>query len=381
MLTGLGSPVARPAMRSHRGLLWGALGVGGALAASAAVGCFVGSEELLNPQVSVPETGFEVAEVSDRAVTLVGSHGAARPGMFGLWWDGGDAVVDGVLWRDGDRTSRRLVAGAPEPGVRAWLDPAVWRGDPGTALGLAFSNVSIPGDLGDLPSWLVPGPRADHWIIAVHGHDASRLRCLRSLKRLHDLGFPVLVPAWRNDGDAPASPDGRYHLGDTEWHDLEAAARWAVDHGAQRLLLYGRSMGAMIVGTFLRRSSLAGRVDGTILDAPVLDWRPVLRNVVRSRHLPGAFAALTGRVAESRVNVKLAELSLLQGTDPFTRPTLLFHGDTDETVPVGTSRALANARSATVELVVVPGAGHEQSWNVDPTRYDDRLAAFLARFS
>jgi len=67
-------------------------------------------------------------------------------------------------------------------------------------------------------------------------------------------------------------------------------------------------------------------------------------------------------------------------TDPSwdTLPTLLFHGDSDLTVPVSTSREFAAAR-ANVTYVEVKGAGHVASWNMDPGAYDRAVTTFLAK--
>ena len=60
-------------------------------------------------------------------------------------------------------------------------------------------------------------------------------------------------------------------------------------------------------------------------------------------------------------------------------PILLFHGTDDRTVPISSSDAFARALPDLVTYYRARGAGHVESWNVDPDRYERRVGAFLAR--
>ena len=59
-------------------------------------------------------------------------------------------------------------------------------------------------------------------------------------------------------------------------------------------------------------------------------------------------------------------------------PVLIFHGTEDTTVPLDISRQLADARSDLVRFEVVEGAGHVESYNVDPASYRLQVLDFLA---
>ena len=141
----------------------------------------------------------------------------------------------------------------------------------------------MPGPLGPLPCWAVEGsgPMRDAWLVAVHGRGASRAQTWRLLAGVCELGLSALAVSYRNDERAPAT--GRYQLGHGEWEDIEAAITYARGRGARTVILAGYSMGGAIVSAFLRRSQAAPLVGGVILDAPVLDWRAVLRWVVRQK--------------------------------------------------------------------------------------------------
>ena len=86
----------------------------------------------------------------------------------------------------------------------------------------------------------------DSWAIVVYGINADREKGLRIAPTLQHAGVTPLLISYRNDLGAPDSPDGLYHLGETEWQDLDAAARYALRHGAQRLVLIGYSMGGAL---------------------------------------------------------------------------------------------------------------------------------------
>ena len=60
-------------------------------------------------------------------------------------------------------------------------------------------------------------------------------------------------------------------------------------------------------------------------------------------------------------------------------PTLVFHGTSDQTIPISVSRQLEARAPAMVELVETPAAGHVMSWNADPARYERYLRNFLER--
>ena len=166
-------------------------------------------------------------------------------------------------------------------------------GDPTTAWGLAHEDVLVPSEVGDLPCWLTrPAESASGgeldgvWAILVHGRGATREECLRGVPVLHRMGITSLVPSYRNDRDAPGAMAGRYHFGGTEWRDIEATVLWAVNHGAQRIVLMGWSMGGAIVLQVVARSWLASRVEAVVLDAPVVDWGDVLDYTARVNKLP-----------------------------------------------------------------------------------------------
>lgn len=361
-----------------------------ALAAGALISWHFASLVLV-PDHSPWSEGVEIKAVSPGQIEFQRSDATERPGVYGLVWDGGHAEVGQVLSENADRVTRRLadIHGFLVPGLDAGIDSNVYFGDPGETLGLPYRAVTIPSQLGPMPAWEIPaalsrGANAhgsNAWVIVVHGINGDRQIGLRIAPTLHRAGFNSLLISYRDDLGAPSSPDGLHHQGQTEWRDLEAAVRHALHHGARRLILDGYSMGGALITQFMERSPWADRVDGLVLDAPALDWRAILEYNATRMSLP-SFAALPVEWAiDARTGVDWDSLDALRHPQSFHLPILLFHGDDDAVVPVATSEDFAAELPRWVTFYRLPGAGHTQSWNVDPDTYDHRLRHFLLQIS
>jgi pimeloyl-ACP methyl ester carboxylesterase len=314
-------------------------------------------------------------------ITLTRDLAALRPGTYGLAGDGSHAVVGQVLDsadHPADTVVRRLervTHGTLEPGDKVWLTPNVHVGDPRAALGLDHADVDVPGELGALPAWFVPGAR-DTWVIAVHGLGATREHPLNVVGLLHRLRLPVLSLAYRGDLGAPRRPDGLNHFGETEWRDVDAAIRYAVRYGARRVVLYGWSTGATMALRAAERSGMREHVSGLVLDSPVFSWQATLRALALARRTPGALLPLAVRAAQGRTGLQDGPVHG-SDADGLAVPTMIFHGPGDTVAPWSDSRRFAERRPDLVALHTVPHAPHAAMWNADPGTYEETLRRFL----
>lgn len=325
----------------------------------------------------------EVEAVDRDRIVLDRSDATLRPGYYGLVWHSGHAIVGPVLAQDADSVTRKLrdVQGYLAPGVEeAGLDSSVYSGTPTAARGLPFTEVAVEDELGKMPAWLVSpagGRTADIWAIVVHGINDDPQVGLRILPTLRRASLASLSITYRDDLGGPESPDGLHHTGLTEWRDLDAAARYALSHGARRLVLVGYSMGGAIIGQFMQRSALAERVAAIVFDAPALDWKAILEFNAERMGFPGFFALPVEWAIDARINPDWNSLDAPAHPEDFHLPILLFHGTDDKVVLIATSEDFADELPHWVTFYAVPRAGHTQSWNVDPRLYEQRLGRFL----
>lgn len=365
-------------------LVAGILLIAAIVVVAAAASWYFSNAVIVTDHRSWPLDGA-VRSVSASQVVLSRSKDSLRPGVYGLDWQGGHAVVEGVTASSANTVTRRLgdVQGRLTPGTKVAIDPDTYPGDPRRAFGLSYGNIDVPDELGPMPAWLVPAQpkpgteRGRTWAIVVHGLNGSREDDLRMLPPLHAAGLTALLITYREDAGAPRSPDHKHHMGLTEWRDLQAAARFALAHGASHLVLYGMSMGGSIVTQLMERSPLARSVSGLILDAPALDWKAILSFNAKEMGLPSLAATPVEWMIGERIPVDWDRLDALRHTGAFRLPVLLFHGTSDQLVPISTSDAFAAKLRRWVTYYRVPSARHVESWNRDPSLYDRRVKGFL----
>lgn len=398
---GPAGPGLPPALR--RAVLRAAItGASSVLAAgvAAAAAATVFARRVVTPDGYRPDD-VEILAVHDSGgtttVTLRATEETVAPGRYGLWLDGGEghARLGDVVARDDaagtvTRVLEEVDAGRLRPGHARW-NQYYYAGDPKSALGMDFRDVDVLGEDGALPCWLLPGPNGPEgtWAILVHGRGATREECLRALPVLHRVGVTSLVVSYRTTAGLPGPPvSARYHLGDTEWQDVEAAVLYAAEHGATEIVLVGWSMGGAIAMQTVSRSWTADRIRGLVLDAPVIDWRDVLSHHAKLNNVPAPVGRLgqsvlshrsAWRLAGTEAPVDLDRLDWVTRAAELTHPVLLIHSDDDEFVPSGPSRRLADARPDLVTYVTVPGARHTKEWNVDPAAWDAAVAGFVLR--
>ncbi|GAB49401.1 alpha/beta hydrolase family protein [Mobilicoccus pelagius] len=389
---------------------------GAGMAASLGVAWYF-ARVLLTPEREKPDNTVVLDVDEDaRTITLRLDAETRVRGRYGLWLDGGrtHVRVGDVLDVDARRrrVTRELLAvdlGSPAPGPGRWTSH-IFVGDPGLSLGIAARDVVVEGELGPLPAWVVDAPAASRaasddatnaagatettgggprrWAVLVHGRGAMREECLRAVPVLHELGITCLVPSYRNDSLAPASPDGLIALGLTEWRDVDASLRHCLAEGAEEVLLVGWSMGGAIVLQTLARSEVRDAVPGVVLDGPVVDWVEVIEHQASMRRLPRLLGHLVRILLGDRWASRLlvgaeqpVDLALTRWqvrADELDRPVLLIHSRDDDVVPVGASAALAELRPDVVRFEPWDDARHVKEWNVDPDRWNAVVTDFVS---
>jgi hypothetical protein len=346
-------------------------------------------------QVHPPEAG-DLDITLDRgeaeALVLRGDDEAVNlleNGRFGLMWESGESLVDGILSSDtagGQSTVyRQRVPGEPipAPGSSVRFDSYIWSGDPQTALGIPFTEITYQVEGGNADAWYVEGS-SDTWMIFVHGKGAPKNEALRLLPLAVDRGYHAMVIDYRNDPGAPPDPSGTYQYGVTEWKDVASATRHARSTGGRNVIIVGYSMGGANVLSFLLESPLRAQTVAVILDSPVLNLGSSIDHAAEQTHLPltsvtvpRSLTSVAKWIAGWRYGIDWNDTDYVTRSRDLQTPMLVIQGSGDETVPSEPANELARLRPDIVTLSAPPDVGHVLAWNADADGYEALVATFL----
>jgi len=246
-----------------------------------------------------------------------------------------------------------------------------------------LEQVSYPTPLGAMAAWYLPA-NGTTWVIHIHGKGATPAEAEPMFAPLQDAGYPQLAITYRNDDGQPKDPSGYYQYGATEWEDVAGAVDYAVENGAERIVLNGYSTGGAHALSFMYRQSL-DTVSGVMLDSPNLDLGETIDFAASQRELPllpfnvpPTLSAVAQFFTSLRIDVNWKSLDYVERSAVSLRqPVLIHHGTEDLTVPVTESIELAEAQPDLVQLIQVEGADHVGSFDADPDKYLAEVLGFL----
>jgi len=247
--------------------------------------------------------------------------------------------------------------------------------------GLEYETVGLRSrvDQFKLSSWYIPNKNAERAMILVHGRDASKQNAISGklpelASELHRAGMAVLMLDLRGHGQSEGK---RYTWGVFERRDVLGAVDFLLDEGflPGKIGVLGISLGgAAAVGAAYEDKAIGIVVlDSTFADLQALvkpNWRKV-------SGLPMIFLSSTLLMWQAMYRFDLRKVKPAQELGEMeSRPVLVMHSQSDETVPVAQGIRLAEAAPIS-ELVLFEGSEHAELFRDSPDLYLEVLVHFL----
>ena len=346
-----------------------------------------------------PDTSLE-GQIGQYSLRFYEKHSFKLLRAFGLvdYRNLGHATIGSIVGTGTNDTVLRKVVSV-ESGTLAnarggWLSG--WLGTAPRDFSDDIEIVKIESTDGwQLSSWFLPAKntaaRSEYstWVIHVHGRGATPAETARNFAQFTSLGFSNLSISFRNDGLATnggQAKRGPLALGTTEWQDLEASVKFALKHGASRVLVFAWSYGAAVTLQFQRCSELATKVCGFIFDSPVISWRQTLAYQVALAGRPGHWVNLGENFLRDSRRAKSIGLPHSIEFEDFETsniarhvraPMLILHSSDDGYIPIEPSRELQASLPNLVRLKEFQNARHCKLYNFDTVGYQKAITDFV----
>jgi hypothetical protein len=240
---------------------------------------------------------------------------------------------------------------------RAAFFPFRGEQDTPASANLAFERVALrPADGEVLAAWWLPAAPGAPEVLFFHGNGGNLSVWLDVIAGIRRQGWSILAIDYRGYGTSTGRPteQGVYRDADAALEDF-----WSRRHteGA-RTFYWGRSLGATVAAYAAARRA----PDGLILESPLYSARSLIADNPLMRLL-GVFMSYRFATAEW--------LRRYRG------PTIVVHGDADRVIPLRHGRRVHDEVTGRKELVVIPGADHNDLHLVGPGPYWAALRRFV----
>ena len=219
----------------------------------------------------------------------------------------------------------------------------------------------------------------DKWAIVVHGYTSEGKLVSAKAKHLYDMGYNVLVPDLRGHGTSEGDYIG---MG---WHDrldvVNLIDTTIKENPNAKIVLHGTSMGAATV-LMVSGEELPSNVKAIIADCGYTSaWDEFTYQLDALFGLkPFPVMQLSNIVTKIKSGYSLKDASALEQIKNSKTPILFIHGDEDDFVPYSMMEELYDATSSEKEMITIEGAGHDDSYLVNPTLYWNTITEFLNKY-
>ena len=218
--------------------------------------------------------------------------------------------------------------------------------------------------------------KSHKWVIGVHGYNSNRKEYYNTACQYAKQGYNTLLPDMRSHGES----EGKY-IG-MGWLEKDDVLKWidyiiGIDPDAE-IIVQGTSMGGATV-MMLSGLQLPDNVKGIVEDCGYSSVWDIFADELEYMFGLPTFPVLNASefVANIRAGYVFSEASSVEQVKKSTVPMLFIHGAEDNFVKTDMVYDVYEACPTTKELLIIEGAGHAESYSMDPQLYYETVFNFI----
>lgn len=231
-----------------------------------------------------------------------------------------------------------------------------------------------------LRGWIISrGKEANGTIIFLHGVGDCKIAGLSHARLFFDHGYNCILYDSREHGES----DGNYcTYGYYEKYDvvtlLDLLERRS-DLRLGKIGVFGTSMGAAVA---IQAAAIDERIAAVVAEASFTDLKTISvdyqRRIIKLpwHFLRNVYLARSQQLA----SFKARYVSPLEDLKRLRAPVLFIHGTNDSFIKPAYSEILYAAAHEPKELLIIPGANHNDLWEIGGHIYQQRIISFFDRY-
>jgi pimeloyl-ACP methyl ester carboxylesterase len=240
------------------------------------------------------------------------------------------------------------------------------------------TEVNVPGEKGDIPTWSSPRLAAKHGkpivFVLAHGYGGTRESWTDIMSALPKLGFECVAPSMPGQD---ASPDQSVGFGYPEARTVTDTVKWVRTRYPKppKIVLLGVSMGGAACWL---ASEEDPTVDAVVTEGAYARFDETMTHWL-DRTFPGGSIYLRPMIwmASVMAHVNPSDIVPVNSAAKWRKPALVIQGGSDTLITM--SHAVRLSKAAHCPLWVVPNAEHAQCYEVAKTEYLKKLAEIANR--
>ena len=231
----------------------------------------------------------------------------------------------------------------------------------------------------DLWAQYYPADAESHtYVLAVHGYTVDHRDLAPAIVPFVERGMNVLMPDERGRGN---SQGDHLSMGYLEKDDVVRWAKEIVSRDPKaKIVLYGESMSAATVLMAAGQPDVPANVCAVVEHCGYTSAYAMFTDQLKERFgLPEVpFLPAANLVCYARYGFFFSGADAEAALAHTELPILFIHGDADDYVPTYMGQELYDAYRGPKQLLIVDGAGHGASADVDPELYYSTVFGFLS---
>ena len=221
-------------------------------------------------------------------------------------------------------------------------------------------------------------------VVIAHGYMGDKNTMWVYARLFHDLGYNVLVPDDRGQGQSQG-----HYIG-YGWPDRLDYVKWinkVIRHNGpqSKIVMFGVSMGGATTMMVSGQDNVPPQVKGYIEDCGYDSVNSEINyEAEQLYHMPWwlrrSLVPIVSHITQVKDGYNFVQASALNQVQKNHRPMLFIHGGSDQFVPTRMVYKLYRADRGPKQLLVVKGAPHASSYHTDPVLYRRTVVSFLKRY-